>query len=270
MFSKLKTLIAVAVLSGTVGANAHAEELTVKKGDTLWHLAQVHNTSVENIKNWNQLSTNLIHPGEVLKIAKQEHYIVKQDDTLWDIAQSFHVTVEQLMEWNQLTSVLIHPGLDLVINEGITNPNEENSAKQIQAEVATSSSQGQSNNSPQAAAPKSAGSGTSQAQNVTSTSKAPTKEITVLATAYTAACNGCSGVTATGINLKDHPNTKVISVDPSIIPLGSKVFVEGYGEAIAGDTGGAIKGNRIDVYMPTEQAALNFGAKKVKVKILSN
>jgi len=38
---------------------------------------------------------------------------------------------------------------------------------------------------------------------------------------------------------------KVIEVDPSFIPLGSKVYVEGYGEAIAGDTGGAIKGNKI-------------------------
>jgi 3D (Asp-Asp-Asp) domain-containing protein/LysM repeat protein len=269
MISKLKTLIAVAVLSGTVGANAHAEELTVKKGDTLWNIAQVHNTSVENVKNWNQLTTNLIHPGQVLKIATQQNYIVKQDDTLWNIAQRFHVTVEQLMEWNQLTSALIHPGLDLVIYEGLTNPNEENSARQVQAEKATSTSQVQSNSAPQAAAPRSVGSETSQSQTVTSTSKAPTKEITVLATAYTAGCKGCSGRTATGINLKDNPNTKVISVDPSIIPLGSKVYVEGYGEAIAGDTGGAIKGNRIDVFMPTEQAALNFGKKTLKVTILN-
>ena len=61
------------------------------------------------------------------------------------------------------------------------------------------------------------------------------------ATAYTASCAGCSGITATGINLKANPNQKVISVNPTVIPLGSKVSVEGYGEAIAGDTGGAIK-----------------------------
>ncbi|GAA3326735.1 hypothetical protein GCM10020331_063860 [Ectobacillus funiculus] len=54
-------------------------------------------------------------------------------------------------------------------------------------------------------------------------------------------------MTATGIDLRKDPNMKLIAVDPKVIPLGSKVWVEGYGEAIAGDTGGAIKGNRIDV-----------------------
>jgi 3D (Asp-Asp-Asp) domain-containing protein len=88
------------------------------------------------------------------------------------------------------------------------------------------------------------------------------------ASAYTASCNGCSGITATGIDLKKNPNTKVISVDPSVIPLGSKVNVEGYGVAIAGDTGGAIKGNRIDVFIPNKQDAINFGRKQVKVTIL--
>jgi 3D (Asp-Asp-Asp) domain-containing protein len=95
------------------------------------------------------------------------------------------------------------------------------------------------------------------------------KEITVKATAYTASCEGCSGITRTGVNLKENPNAKVISVDPSVIPLGSKVLVEGYGIAIAADTGGAIKGNRIDVYMPNQSDALQFGAKEMTVKILN-
>src|SRR5690606_25533069 len=59
------------------------------------------------------------------------------------------------------------------------------------------------------------------------------KEFYVTATAYTASCNGCSGVTATGFNLRANPDAKVIAVDPSVIPLGSKVYVEGYGYAIA-------------------------------------
>lgn len=94
------------------------------------------------------------------------------------------------------------------------------------------------------------------------------KEITVTATAYTANCEGCSGVTATGINLKDNPDKKVISVDPNVIPLGSKVYVEGYGTAIAGDTGGAIKGKKIDVFVPSQAKALEWGRKQVSVKIL--
>jgi uncharacterized protein YabE (DUF348 family)/3D (Asp-Asp-Asp) domain-containing protein len=95
------------------------------------------------------------------------------------------------------------------------------------------------------------------------------REIYVSATAYTAFCAGCSGITATGINLKANPGLKVIAVDPSVIPLGSKVWVEGYGYAVAGDTGGAIKGNKIDLFMPNKSDALAFGRKQVKVKILN-
>jgi 3D (Asp-Asp-Asp) domain-containing protein len=92
--------------------------------------------------------------------------------------------------------------------------------------------------------------------------------ISVVATAYTADCEGCSGITSTGINLNNDRNAKVIAVDPSIIPLGSKVYVEGYGYAIAGDIGGAIKGNRIDIHVPTRQEALNWGVRNVKVTVI--
>ncbi|QIW88682.1 putative cell wall-binding peptidase-related domain protein [Bacillus phage P59] len=94
------------------------------------------------------------------------------------------------------------------------------------------------------------------------------KTLSVTATAYTAYCSGCSGVTATGIDLRANPNQKVIAVDPSVIPLGSKVYVEGYGQAIAGDTGGAIKGHKIDLFIPSRSDALSFGRQTVKVTIL--
>ncbi len=92
---------------------------------------------------------------------------------------------------------------------------------------------------------------------------------TMEATAYTAECTGCSGITATGINLSSNPNKKVVAVDPSVIPLGSKVWVSGYGEAIAGDTGGDIKGNRIDLHFPNKQAAYSFGRQAVTVKVIN-
>jgi len=94
------------------------------------------------------------------------------------------------------------------------------------------------------------------------------KEIYVTSTAYTASCNGCSGTTATGVNLHANPNAKVIAVDPGVIPLGSKVYVDGYGYAIASDTGGAIKGNKIDVFFPSKSDAYRWGRKTVKIKIL--
>ncbi|PWA12114.1 hypothetical protein DCC39_07655 [Pueribacillus theae] len=100
--------------------------------------------------------------------------------------------------------------------------------------------------------------------------KAPSggKTIYMSSTAYTANCSGCSGVTATGVNLKANPGAKVVAVDPNVIPLGTKVHVEGYGYAIAADTGGAIKGNRIDVFVPSNSKATSWGRKNVKVKIV--
>ncbi|MCG3794435.1 cell wall-binding protein EntB [Bacillus toyonensis] len=99
------------------------------------------------------------------------------------------------------------------------------------------------------------------------------RELTVVATAYTAdpSENGTYGgrvLTAMGHDLTDNPNMRIIAVDPKVIPLGSKVWVEGYGEAIAGDTGSAIKGNRIDVLMGSKSKAMNWGRQTVKVKIL--
>lgn len=93
-------------------------------------------------------------------------------------------------------------------------------------------------------------------------------EFYVNTTAYTAYCNGCSGTTATGFDLRANPTAKVIAVDPRVIPLGTKVYVEGYGYAVASDTGGAIKGHKIDVFFPTKAEAFRWGVRKVKIKIL--
>jgi uncharacterized protein YabE (DUF348 family) len=93
-------------------------------------------------------------------------------------------------------------------------------------------------------------------------------EYYVTSTAYTANCNGCSGTTSTGINLHQNPNIKVIAVDPRVIPLGTKVYVEGYGYAVAADTGSAVKGHKIDVFFPTKSQAYRWGHRTVKIKIL--
>ena len=90
----------------------------------------------------------------------------------------------------------------------------------------------------------------------------------VATTAYTANCAGCSGITSTGFNLKSNPDAKIIAVDPNVIPLGSKVYVEGYGTAIAADTGGAINGNKIDVFFSSKSAAYAWGSKSVQITIL--
>ncbi|MGE7987717.1 LysM peptidoglycan-binding domain-containing protein [Lysinibacillus fusiformis] len=306
MLKKIISIVPVALLSATLGANAQAATINVQKGDTLWDLSRAHHTSVENIKTLNHITTNLIHPGDVLTIAQQ--YTVKQGDTLWDIALNHQVSVSQIKEWNQLHTDLIHPGLHLSIIDGtkmskavtdkpikpamdtttsVTNnttameskfeatvsPTSNTASKESapEATVPSTSNTASKESAPEAIAPST--NNTASKENAPeaiapSTNNTASKELIVEASAYTASCEGCSGITATGINLKTNPNAKIISVDPAVIPLGSKVYVEGYGEAIAGDTGGAIKGKRIDVFFPSQQDAVNFGVKQLKVTIL--
>lgn len=86
-------------------------------------------------------------------------------------------------------------------------------------------------------------------------------------TAYSYSESGASFFTASGLDLRQNP--QAIAVDPSVIPLGTLVEVEGYGVAIAADTGGAIKGNIIDVHFKTTDECLQWGRRhNVKVTIL--
>lgn len=79
----------------------------------------------------------------------------------------------------------------------------------------------------------------------------------VTATAY---C--LTGRTATGM----YAGPGIIAVDPGVIPLGSQVYVSGYGNAIAADTGGAIRGNKIDVWLPCSDAYI-WGVRTVNITI---
>jgi uncharacterized protein YabE (DUF348 family) len=84
------------------------------------------------------------------------------------------------------------------------------------------------------------------------------KAVLVSASAYSS-----GSVTATGTPV----HYGVIAVDPGVIPLGSSLYVEGYGDGVALDTGGAIKGNRVDLYMNSEEAANSWGVRSVIVYI---
>ena len=84
------------------------------------------------------------------------------------------------------------------------------------------------------------------------------------ATAYLPTDGGGGGLTAMGI-----PATYgVVAVDPDIIPLGTRVYIPGYGEALAADTGGAIYGYRIDLCMEDYWQAMDFGRRTVTVFVL--
>lgn len=77
-------------------------------------------------------------------------------------------------------------------------------------------------------------------------------------------------ITATGVApVRNSNGLSTIAVDPSIIPLGSKVYIPGYGEAIAEDTGGAIKGHRIDLFLNSENECINWGRRNVTLYVLA-
>lgn len=87
----------------------------------------------------------------------------------------------------------------------------------------------------------------------------------MIATAYSPfCCPGVDHITSTGMRA----GYGVVAVDPTVIPLGSRLYVEGYGPAIAGDVGGAIKGLRIDLGFDTTRDALRWGRRSVRVFIL--
>ncbi|MCM3018441.1 LysM peptidoglycan-binding and 3D domain-containing protein [Priestia megaterium] len=260
--------------SSTPTTTSSNHTYTVKSGDTLYRIAKNNGTSVQQLKEWNNLSSHLIYVNQVLKISgtgtvssspsapvqektnetqaspapsNSKSYKVQPGDTMWSVAQRHGISISQLKQWNNLSSNTIY--INQVLQVG--------GQAAAQAKPSTPATTAPSTPSTSTPAP-------APAQE----SKSVSKEITVEATAYTAYCAGCSGITATGIDLRSNPNRKVIAVDPRVIPLGSRVYVEGYGEAIAGDTGGAIKGTRVDLFMASQSSALNWGRKTVKLQIL--
>ncbi len=255
-----KKALALAVAM-TFGLSLYASPSSAKDkspGNILWAIPEIYNLTVGEFQQLNEMESLWFYPELDLvkdtttktESANEDEYVIKGGDTLFSIARTNNVTVDELKAWNNLGSDLILAGESLAIKASAAKPKPKTSEGIAAAKPATTTT------TKPASAPASApatGSG---------------KTLTMRATAYTAYCEGCSGITANGTDIRSNPNLKVIAVDPRVIPLGTKVWVEGYGEAIAADTGGAIKGNKIDVFIPTEGQALQWGVKHVTVKIL--
>ena len=94
---------------------------TVVKGDTLYSIAQKFNTTVEEIKLVNSLTSNTIYPGQTLNVypkvdvAQTITYLVKKGDTLYSIANAFVTTVQTIKEANAITSDIIYPYQSIII-----------------------------------------------------------------------------------------------------------------------------------------------------------
>ncbi len=84
------------------------------------------------------------------------------------------------------------------------------------------------------------------------------RELSVLSSAY---C--LRGITASGSYVRHG----TIAVDPRVIPMGSRIFVPGYGWGVAADTGGMIKGNVIDIWLPTARQCYDWGVRRVRIRV---
>ncbi|MFC3041225.1 LysM peptidoglycan-binding domain-containing protein [Virgibacillus xinjiangensis] len=258
---QLVAAIAGIILAGTAVTSVSAADYQVQKGDSLWKIADKYNTTVEELVDINELKSTVIHPKQVIEVEENgniEYYVVEKGDTLSKIGNEHNVSIEDLKAWNDLPSDLIVTGEEIAVN-GESTKERKAQVQSADVAVANTTSNEPAKQETKTAEPK---------QQETKSEEAEGKTIAMEATAYTAGCYGCSGITAAGVNLNENPNAKVIAVDPNVIPLGTEVYVEGYGYATAADTGGAIKGNRIDVHVPTKDEAFDWGRKTVNVTIV--
>lgn len=112
--------------------NPEYQNYTVKKGDSLYKIAALYETSIEELKRINNLTSDALYIGQVLKVPAREQvptppitrtYTVEKGDSLYSIAQKFNTTVEELRRLNDLTSDVLSIGQVLIIPEG-NNPQD--------------------------------------------------------------------------------------------------------------------------------------------------
>lgn len=249
----------------------------------------------ENEANQKNLITQLIEEDHDLALKEEDiRDRIKDEIQRQEAEETLRVEKEDQAEAEEAAAIQREKQAQAKAEETATKQaaKETNAEaeKRSQEEAASQSSQNNSNstnsnsnlnnsksksnesNSSSASSPSNSGSLSSRGTTDSGNSRSSTSEKqswkTFSATAYTALCTGCSGITSTGINLNTNPNSKVIAVDPSVIPLGSRVEVKGYGTFLAADTGGAINGNKIDIFMAKRGDAVSFGRRNVEIRVL--
>lgn len=273
---------------------------TVVKGDTLWDISRAFGITVAELKERNNLTSDLIIVGQVLTIPnantehinqqvvkraslahKQKNLNVTNQDTPVEVQsqkaeeqpakaeestkKSTTQSVEKSEEQTESAKI---PPVEKPVKQTESAKTQSAEKTVKQAESPKTQSADEPKQETERVETKAAIQPNEQSKEAEKTVVEAGDTISVEATAYTVESAGGNGITTIGIDLNKNPDAKVISVDPNVIPLGTKVYVEGYGHAIAGDTGSAIKGNKIDVYLPTEEEALNWGRRTVNVTIL--
>ena len=220
---------------------------------------------------------NMIYSASVLTSASEDRVeeAQKEHDKLTDMREALVVEKESLNE-KQVAAVEKKEALNtkvadlrkvLAENESeLNNLNAEERAIKAEQEAKRRAAAAR-NNVTTASSNRSAASKSTSNTTQKSASTSAGEWRTVQATGYSTQQRGLSTHTATGIDLRVNP--RVIAVDPRVIPLGSLVEVQGLGVYVAGDTGGAIKGNIIDIHYPTVGQALNWGRRNVKIRVIN-
>ena len=213
---------------------------------------------------------------------KEESNLVEQayEEAIVENNEEDYIHYEEIkyLDRKEITNVVSRgSSIDRKNKEEIINNDESTSNKVIEKnEETTQNSKDVINNKEE---------NKEQVETNTFANEPPTEYKKVLeakATAY-CLCKKCCGksethpeygVTASGLKIIPGTNMKVIAVDPNVIPLGTKVYVEGlngaadYGYALAADTGSAINSLKVDLYMDTHEKAYQWGRKSVKVYVV--
>ena len=210
-------------------------EYTFQWGDTLWGISEATDFSIEKLAKVNDINNHsMIEVGTTIYLSGDASILSVENN---DEVVSYDVSEDEVVETETPDEV----------EKEVVEEAEPEAESAPSNEVNTSSSTESETEAAQTAAP--AG-----------------RTVTVEATAYSRNQASLGNITYSGIDLRENPN--VIAVDPSFIPLGSRIYVPGYGEFVAGDTGGAINGNRIDIHMESLDAAWSFGRRTIEVQIL--
>lgn len=202
------------------------------------------------------LVARIIGFGSQVDAAEVQH-TVASSDTLYGISMKYYGDADHIQTIAKANNIadpnVIYDGQTLTID---TDASTETATAPATTETAAPAADTTANTEAAAASTTAA-----QPQGQT---------LTMESTAYSsdpADTLGGGTVTATGQNLLENP--MAVAVDPSVIPLGTHLYVEGYGEAYAVDTGSAIQGNIIDVHFPTAAQANDWGRRQVQVTILN-
>ncbi|STB12571.1 3D domain-containing protein [Clostridium perfringens] len=232
-------------------------ELKELKASTEESLKTLDSKKIEEQKKIDELNKQKEAVLEVIK--ENEMSLISHSVSVINSSSSINELESAVSTLNQLIPQLNIDSVKEAANNSVQAA--KNKIESLKAEEAKKAEEATKNNAANSSNTTSSNNSSSQP----SSDGKYKKTLSMEATAY-------SGGTLTAMGLKpvrDPGGISTIAVDPSVIPLGSKVYIPGYGYAIASDTGGVIKGNIIDLYMNSHDECISWGRRQVTLHIVA-